>query len=213
MAANRTALDLFAVERLNGLLTKAATIDRIATDIVADIGDVVGAPGTWPGSGDDGGPQLRRSEGETTSAGGGRRRRARRGRATTRAVGIGAWHRADQPGRLRRGAGALRSGLRTYRFRSPAPRSSCPLTRYGVRSSPRSPAPTTYPPRCGWPANGLHPRAARLACGGAHTGPRYTVRHAEQAELVCFSDFPSWAEQADGAMRTVAHQLPGTPPR
>ena len=32
---------------------------------------------------------------------------------------------------------------------------------------------------------------------------------AEQAELVCFSDFASWAEQADGAMRTVAHQLAG----
>ncbi|MFF2375170.1 DEAD/DEAH box helicase [Streptomyces xiamenensis] len=30
-----------------------------------------------------------------------------------------------------------------------------------------------------------------------------------QAELVCFSDFPSWAEQEDGAMRTVAHQLTG----
>ena len=31
----------------------------------------------------------------------------------------------------------------------------------------------------------------------------------EQAELVCLSDFPSWAEQSDGAMRTVAHQLAG----
>ncbi|MGW3207160.1 DEAD/DEAH box helicase [Streptomyces sp. NPDC001135] len=30
-----------------------------------------------------------------------------------------------------------------------------------------------------------------------------------QAELVCFSDFPSWAEQQEGAMRTVAHQLGG----
>lgn len=30
-----------------------------------------------------------------------------------------------------------------------------------------------------------------------------------QAELVCLSDFPSWAEQSDGAMRTVAHQLAG----
>ncbi|PYC87442.1 hypothetical protein C7C46_04510 [Streptomyces tateyamensis] len=28
-----------------------------------------------------------------------------------------------------------------------------------------------------------------------------------QAELVCFSDFPSWAEQQEGAMRTTAHQL------
>ena len=32
---------------------------------------------------------------------------------------------------------------------------------------------------------------------------------ANQAELVCFSDFPSWAEQSDGAMRTAAHQLAG----
>ncbi|QOV35565.1 DEAD/DEAH box helicase [Streptomyces ferrugineus] len=30
-----------------------------------------------------------------------------------------------------------------------------------------------------------------------------------QAELVCFSDFPSWVEQQEGAMRTVAHQLGG----
>jgi ATP-dependent DNA helicase RecQ len=33
--------------------------------------------------------------------------------------------------------------------------------------------------------------------------------YAQQAELVCFSDFPSWAEQAEGAMRTIAHQLAG----
>ncbi|WP_198535399.1 DEAD/DEAH box helicase [Streptomyces caatingaensis] len=32
---------------------------------------------------------------------------------------------------------------------------------------------------------------------------------AHQAELVCFSDFPSWAEQEEGAMRTMAHQLAG----
>ena len=32
---------------------------------------------------------------------------------------------------------------------------------------------------------------------------------ADQAELVCFSDFPSWAEQSDGAMRTTAHHLAG----
>ncbi|RSN33166.1 hypothetical protein DL990_14240 [Amycolatopsis sp. WAC 01416] len=31
----------------------------------------------------------------------------------------------------------------------------------------------------------------------------------KQAALVCFSDFPSWAEQTEGAMRTVAHQLAG----
>lgn len=31
----------------------------------------------------------------------------------------------------------------------------------------------------------------------------------KQAQLVCLSDFPSWAEQTEGAMRTVAHQLAG----
>ncbi len=30
-----------------------------------------------------------------------------------------------------------------------------------------------------------------------------------QAEIVCFSDFPSWAEQEEGALRTVAHQVAG----
>lgn len=30
-----------------------------------------------------------------------------------------------------------------------------------------------------------------------------------QCRLVCFADFPSWAEQAEGAMRTIAHQLAG----
>jgi ATP-dependent DNA helicase RecQ len=32
---------------------------------------------------------------------------------------------------------------------------------------------------------------------------------AEQAELVCFEDFPSWSEHTEAAMHTVAHQLDG----
>ncbi|ANZ39111.1 hypothetical protein BBK82_26585 [Lentzea guizhouensis] len=32
---------------------------------------------------------------------------------------------------------------------------------------------------------------------------------AEQARLLCLTDFPSWAEQTEGAVRTVAHQLAG----
>lgn len=31
----------------------------------------------------------------------------------------------------------------------------------------------------------------------------------QQMRLVCLADFPSWAEQSDGAIRTVAHQLAG----
>ncbi|GAA2463295.1 DEAD/DEAH box helicase [Streptomyces macrosporus] len=30
-----------------------------------------------------------------------------------------------------------------------------------------------------------------------------------QAQVICFSDFPSWAEQEEGAVRTVAHQVAG----
>ena len=37
--------------------------------------------------------------------------------------------------------------------------------------------------------------------------PRFAVRCRDQAELVCFEDFPSWAEQTEAAMHTVAHQL------
>ncbi|MEW6581187.1 MAG: DEAD/DEAH box helicase [Actinomycetota bacterium] len=47
-------------------------------------------------------------------------------------------------------------------------------------------------------------------------GPEVAERHldtpfdlARQARLVCMSDFPSWAEQPEGAMRTLAHQLAG----
>ncbi|MFJ6200176.1 DEAD/DEAH box helicase [Micromonospora sp. NPDC092111] len=42
----------------------------------------------------------------------------------------------------------------------------------------------------------------------AHTLPS-PFDLATQARLVCFTDFPSWAEQTDGAIRTVAHQLAG----
>jgi RecQ family ATP-dependent DNA helicase len=51
----------------------------------------------------------------------------------------------------------------------------------------------------------------RLGLGAdvdAHTLPS-PFDLAGQARLVCFTDFPSWAEQADGAVRTVAHQLAG----
>lgn len=33
--------------------------------------------------------------------------------------------------------------------------------------------------------------------------------YSRQARLVCFSDFPSWAEHTEAAMRSVAHQLAG----
>ncbi|MEU3540807.1 DEAD/DEAH box helicase [Streptomyces paromomycinus] len=49
---------------------------------------------------------------------------------------------------------------------------------------------------------GLPPSLPRLALPSP-----FDLRR--QAELVCFSDFPSWAEQEEGAVRVVAHQLAG----
>ncbi|WP_064273242.1 DEAD/DEAH box helicase [Streptomyces sp. RTd22] len=49
---------------------------------------------------------------------------------------------------------------------------------------------------------GLSPSLPRLALPSP-----FDLRR--QAKLVCFSDFPSWAEQEEGAVRTVAHQLAG----
>src|SRR5262249_29481971 len=37
----------------------------------------------------------------------------------------------------------------------------------------------------------------------------YPFDAATQAELVCFEDFPSWAEQEEAAIRSVAHHLAG----
>ncbi|WP_220182766.1 DEAD/DEAH box helicase [Sphaerisporangium album] len=105
---------------------------------------------------------------------------------------------------------ALKSGLRTYRFRlasSPIDLPEDPAWRrfltvyartYFVSATLRVGGSWTFiRDRLGLPQDTreLHlPNPFNLA---------------EQAELVCFADFPSWAEQTEGAMRTVAHQLAG----
>lgn len=49
---------------------------------------------------------------------------------------------------------------------------------------------------------GLGPRLRRTVVASP-------FNFADQARLVCFSDFPSWTEQPQGALRTVVHQVAG----
>ena len=137
LAANGTALDFFAAERLHALIAKTKATRRlrhaIVTDIVADIGR---PPGRSPRPDAAGGLAGRRRYGASgsqpvatttttyvaptrtidaaTSDGEDRPTQTpRRVRHRARSQ-----RRADEPGRLRRGdRGAARSGLRRYRFR------------------------------------------------------------------------------------------------
>ncbi|MFE2696945.1 DEAD/DEAH box helicase [Streptomyces mirabilis] len=104
----------------------------------------------------------------------------------------------------------LQAGLRTYRFRiasSPIDLPDVPEWRRYLESFAR-----------------VHYVSATLRVGGQWTFVRERLGLPEelpalalpspfdlarQAELICFTDFPSWAEHEEGAMRTVAHQLGG----
>ena len=215
LAANRAALDFFAVERLNALLTKVGAVDTAASAIVSDINDVVGPPVSR--SVDDAGSQE--SPQSTPAADADEDDYVGDDDADRDADGqVG----ENDPAPPASSAGltnrvvyaeeqeALRAGLRTYRFRISASPIELPLdpnwqsflttfTRtYYVSATLRVAGEWTF-------------LRGRLGIGSRVRtlvlSTPFDMRN--QAELVCFSDFPSWAEQADGAMRTVAHQLAG----
>ena len=235
LAANDRTLDFFAAERLRTLITKTAATEAAATTIVGDIDDVLGPPpwqvrsstganGAAPPA-DASGLSDREATGdadapvgdeddvnvtddepddddeETAGAVGGGT-----AEAPTNAVGAGLTNRVVYAEEIE----ALRTGLRGYRFRiatSPIELPADPNWRVFLTAFTR----TYYV-------------SATLRVAGKWTFLRDRLgidpgvptlvldtpfNMAEQAELVCFSDFPSWAEQSDGAMRTVAHQLAG----
>ena len=248
LAANGTALDFFATERLRTLIAKAAGTEAAATGIVADIDDILGPPpwqarrstgqpgGAAPPSGgadaatpgglaptgdaddaevgdedededdvsvtdvdvDDDGEAAEAADGDAPSGG------AAAARATAASVGL--TNRVVYAEEIE----ALRTGLRGYRFRiatSPIELPADPTWRLFLTAFTR----TYYV-------------SATLRVAGEWTFLRDRLGIdpavptlvldtpfdlANQAELVCFSDFPSWAEQSDGAMRTTGHQLAG----
>src|ERR1035441_8612757 len=103
---------------------------------------------------------------------------------------------------------ALRTGLRGYRFRiatSPIELPADPTWRLFLTAFTRTYyVSATLRVSGGWTflrdRLGIDPAVPTLALDTPFD-------LANQAELVCFSDFPSWAEQSDGAMRTGAPQL------
>ena len=106
--------------------------------------------------------------------------------------------------------GALREGLRRYQFRiasSPVELAADDTWRQFLATFDRTYYVSATLRVAGrWQfirdRLGLSAGVATLALGTP-------FKLGDQAELVCLSDFPSWAEQSDGAMRTVAHQLAG----
>ncbi len=231
LAANRAALDFFAAERLRGLIMRTADVAATATAIVEDINDVIGVP---PRAGDrpstaqvadsdseassdtetrsdsdddyvmaDDGDRRDHEELEITEHQEGDEDRAASDVTSVSTVLTNRVVYAEE-------IAAPRSGLRTYRFRisaSPIELPADPTWQSFLSAFPR-----------------MYYVSATLRVAGEWAFLRgrlgidaavptlvldspYDMRN--QAELVCFSDFPSWAEQADGAMRTVAHHLAG----
>jgi RecQ family ATP-dependent DNA helicase len=229
LEANRGVLDFFGAERLRALITRTSDIAATARAIVDDIDAVTGARhagddrsiaqitrsggeadlnGETPDSDDDyvmtgdGGsdhPEIS----EITVPGDGDEDRAASDAAL---AGAGLTNRVVYAEEV----AAPRSGLRTYRFRisaSPIELPADPTWQSFLSAFPRMYYVSATLRVAGeW-------AFLRRRLGIEATVPTlvldspYDMRN--QAELVCFSDFPSWAEQADGAMRTVAHQLAG----
>ena len=229
LQANRGVLDFFAAERLRGLIARTSDVAATATAIVDDIDDVTGARhagddrsitqvtrsggeadlnGETPDSDDDyvmtddGGSDHAEIPEITVPEDGAEDRAA----SDAAQAGAGLTNRVVYAEEV----AAPRSGLRTYRFRisaSPIELPADPTWQSFLSAFPR-----------------MYYVSATLRVAGEWAFLRgrlgidatvptlvldspYDMRN--QAELVCFSDFPSWAEQADGAMRTVAHQLAG----
>ena len=230
--SNRGVLDFFATERLRGLIARTSNVATTATTIVDDINDVIG-----PRREDDrpDTAQLADSDGEAGSESGTAQPDSdddyvmdgdgddhnhlstpeETGReeggddhavSEVTLVGTGLTNRVVYAEET----AAPRSGLRTYRFRisaSPIELPADPTWQSFLTAFPR----TYYVSATLRVAGDWAFLRGRLGIDAAVPtlvlDSPYDMRN--QAELVCFSDFPSWAEQADGAMRTVAHQLAG----
>jgi ATP-dependent DNA helicase RecQ len=225
--AHLGALDFFEVERVQALLARCAAIRDSAQSIVADMNAIIGPasrPGPAitpvppakgsvsddlaedpdgelpPGVEDDAVPDDPDTEDESGDIAG---------------RGIGVTLGELPPGTSNRVVyaeelGMLREELRRYRFRvaaSPIELAADATWVQFLQAFDR----TYYVSATLRVAGGWHFIQARLGLPAdiAALALSSPFRLGEQAELVCLSDFPSWAEQSDGAMRTVAHQLAG----
>jgi|GEM_PF-3443154 len=224
-------LDFFEAERIRALRTRCTQVEEAARRIVADIDAIVGPPaatssravpmsGIRPGIGACGNDNEGDETDEETSYD------QDDGEEDADPDTLNSGHdlaydeRVTTLGHLPPGTsnrvvyaeelGALRAGLRSYHFRiatSPVELPSDPIWQQFLAAFTR----TYYVSATLRVSNSWEFIRDRLGldAGIATMELPTPFNYADQAELVCFSDFPSWAEQAEGAMRTVAHQLAG----
>lgn len=231
LATYGAVMDFFEVQRVQALISRAAGTDSAARAIVDDIITVFGPP---PGQQAAGGSTTHPPEESGTDVtdpddalgfddppgGEGETADEESGGAADPGAdvedGIGDQAEPELPVGMANQVvyaeevEALRAGLRRYRFRiasAPIDLPADPSWRQFLATFTR----TCYVSATLRIAGSWTFLRQRL--GLASTIPAFALDTpfdlVEQAELVCFSDFPSWAEQADGAMRTLAHQLAG----
>ncbi|WP_329353054.1 DEAD/DEAH box helicase [Streptomyces sp. NBC_01261] len=202
-------LDFFAQERLDALYDRVKDTAAAARDLIDDLDTVLGPPGTTSPrtASEEAPPQVAAddSEQDDTAA------------ADDEVLGGGPEQEAfpGLPPVLNRVVHAEelevpRPGLRRYRFRlssSPVELPADPAWRQFREAFAR----TYYVSATLRVAGSWDFVRERLGLAESMATVHLPTpfRLEEQAELVCLADFPSWAEQQEGAMRTVAHQLAG----
>ncbi|TKA04742.1 DEAD/DEAH box helicase [Actinacidiphila oryziradicis] len=212
--AHAPSLDFFSLEALNALLTHVSEIRETADALLADLQEILGAA---PADGAAGrtGPTAAHTEAPGTDGETDLGDAADESAGTECDEGSDAYQGSRLPPPLpnrivwSEELAIPLAGLRHYRFRL----SSSPVELPGdarwqryLDSFPR----TYYVSATLRVAGNWGFVMGRLGLSGLATLCLDTPFDlGQQAELVCFSDFPSWGEQQEGAMRTTAHQLAG----
>lgn len=223
LAASGAAMDYFQAERIRTLISRCAGTDRSAQQIVADIDAVLAPPRTHAAPIDGGQSAAPASDGADDTDDAEALSEDAEAAAIEADLEVDSTEDADiLAGRVGRAAPAGLSNRVVFAEEADLPVAGLRRYRFQIAT-----APIELPAEPAWQQflAGFHRTfyvSATLRVGGNwmfirnRLGLDDTVRLLAldtpfnmdtQAELVCFSDFPSWAEQSDGAMRTVAHQL------
>lgn len=221
--AHAASLDFFETERIRALLTKCAQVKEASRTVVADADSILGRPpaaSATAGSEEETDDDAAEDEAAEDSDGEDEPDNLAATDATEDGADDGAGIAEVRLGPLPPGTSnrvvyaeeleALRAGLRSYRFRVAT--SPIELAADGVWRQFLATFARTYYVSATLRVSGrwrfIRDRLG-LPTSIATLHLPTPFDYGRQTELVAFSDFPSWAEQAEGAMRTVAHQIAG----